>query len=182
MAEKATVARPYARAAFEYAQERREFESLSKLLALGSAVVADPSVEALLGNPRVPVTQLVDLIVGVAGNSGVAVDAGGRNFLGVLAQNRRLGFLPEIATQYEALRAEVENVVDVEVVTAIALSAAQREQLSAALAKRFGRQVRLAETVDESLVGGALVRAGDLVIDGSLQGRLGRLTQQMTAQ
>ena len=103
-----------------------------------------------------------------------------RNFLAVLAHGHRLALLPEIAAQYEARRAEVENTIDVAVTTALALEPAQRTALEAALAQRFGRKVRLAEQVDAALVGGAIVRAGDLVIDGSLQGRLARLEQQIS--
>ena len=180
MAEKATIARPYARAAFEHARDAGALAAWSQLLAAGAAVAAAPGAEALLGNPRVAPEQLVELIASVAAESGARVDAGGRNFLGVLAQGRRLGYLPEIAAQFEARRAEVENTIDVEVTTALALEPAQRAALEAALGRRFGRKVRLAETVDGALVGGAIVRAGDLVIDGSLRGRLARLEQQIS--
>lgn len=182
MAEKATVARPYARAAFEYARDKGEFAGWSRLLAVGGAVAADATVLPLIGNPKVPVAKLVELIAQIAGASGVQMDVPGRNFLAVLAQNNRLTLLPEIAAQYERLRAETENAVDVEVVSALPLAQPQRDALVAALTKRFARQVRLRESIDESLIGGALIRAGDLVIDGSLKGRLERLTHQMTAQ
>jgi F-type H+-transporting ATPase subunit delta len=180
MAEKATIARPYARAAFEHAHERQALAAWSQLLAAAAAVAATPGAEALFGNPRVTADRLVELIAAVAAESGVAVGADGRNFLATLAHGHRLGYLAEIAAQYEARRAEVENTVDVEVTTAMALEPAQRATLEAALAKRFGRSVRLAEQVDAALVGGAIVRAGDLVIDGSLQGRLARLEQQIS--
>jgi F-type H+-transporting ATPase subunit delta len=180
MAEKATIARPYARAAFEHARERQALAAWSQLLATGAAVAATPGAEALFGNPRVSHVDLVELIAGVAGDSGVAVGEDARNFLAVLAHGHRLALLPEIAAQYEARRAEVENTIDVEVTTAMALTAGQRTMLEAALGKRFGRAVRLAERVDTALVGGAIVRAGDHVIDGSLQGRLARLEQQIS--
>jgi F-type H+-transporting ATPase subunit delta len=180
MAEKATIARPYARAAFEHAREHQALAAWSQLLAAAAAVAATPGAEALFGNPRVGAAELVELIAGVAADSGVAVDPDGRNFLAVLAHGHRLGYLPEIAAQYEARRAEIENTIDVEVTTAMALTAEQRAALAAALAKRFGRKVRLEERVDQALVGGAIVRAGDLVIDGSLQGRLARLEQQIS--
>jgi F-type H+-transporting ATPase subunit delta len=180
MAEKATIARPYARAAFEYAREHGALAAWSELLAAGAAVASTPGADGLFGNPRVSATRLVDLIVAVATEGGVAVDAPARNFVALLAHAHRLAYLPEIAVQYAARRAEVENTIDVEVTTAMALSAAQRATLEAALAKRFGRSVRLAEQVDAALVGGAIVSAGDLVIDGSLQGRLARLEQQIS--
>ena len=180
MAEQATIARPYARAAFEYAQDRRALGAWSQLLASAAAVATAPGAASLFGNPRVSSAELVELFAAVAGASGVSVDEGGRNFLALLAHAHRLPFLPEIAAQYEARRAEVENTMDVEVTTAMPLIPAQRTTLEAALGRRFGRQVRLAETVDAGLVGGAVVRAGDLVIDGSLQGRLARLEQQIS--
>ena len=180
MAEQATIARPYARAAFGHARDAGSFVAWSQLLAAGAAVSATPGAEDLFGNPRVSEAQLIEFIAGVAKDSGASVGTDGRNFLALLAHNRRLIFLPAIAAQFEALRAEVENTLDVEVTTAFALEPEQRERLAVALAKRFKRQVRLAESVDASLVGGAIVRAGDLVIDGSVQGRLARLQQQIS--
>jgi F-type H+-transporting ATPase subunit delta len=178
MAEKATIARPYARAAFEHARSRNALGRWSELLAVASQVVSDARVKPLLGNPHVSVDQLVELVTGVAGDR---VDAEGRNFLCAVAANRRLGTLPEIVAQFEVLRAEVENVVDVEVVAAMEVSAAQAQRLSQALKSRLGRDVRLHTRIDASLIGGAIVRAGDLVIDGSLKGRLERLAAGMTA-
>ena len=105
---------------------------------------------------------------------------GGRNFLKALAENRRLALLPQIAAQFEALRAEVEGVVDVEVIAAREIAAPQQKKLEAALAKRLGREVRMHTRIDETLLGGAIVRAGDLVIDGSLKGRLERLGSALT--
>ena len=180
MAEQATIARPYARAAFEYAQERHALAAWSQLLASAATVAAVPGAKSLFGNPRVSAAELVELFAAVAAASGVAVDEGGRNYLALLAHAHRLAFLPEIAAQFEARRAEVENTMDVEVTSAMPLIPAQRATLEAALARRFGRQVRLAETLDAGLVGGAIVRAGDLVIDGSLKGRLARLEQQIS--
>jgi F-type H+-transporting ATPase subunit delta len=180
MAEQATVARPYARAAFEHARERGELATWSQMLAAAAAVAAAPGAEDLFGNPRVGREELVELLAAVAAQRGVRVGPDGRNYLGVLAHNHRLRFLPAIAAQFEQLRSEVENTIDVEVTTAMPLEPAQRSRLSEALAKRFQRQVRIAETVDPALVGGAIVRAGDLVIDGSVQGRLARLEQQIS--
>lgn len=177
MAEKATIARPYAKAAFATAQEHGAFDRWSSVLATAAAVVRDPQVVPLLDNPRVLPGQLSGLIAELAGE---ALDQRGRNFLDLLAANHRLDLAPEIASMFEVLRAEAENLADVEVVSAIELSDAQRERLSAALAKRLGRKVRLQCSVDAALIGGAIVRSGDFVIDGSLRARLDRLAQQMT--
>jgi len=180
MAEKVTVARPYARAAFEHARERGSFASWSQLLAAGAAVARAPGAEDLCGLPRVGAAELVALMAGVATAAGAPVGADGLNFLSLLAHNHRLAFLPEIAAHFEALRAEAENTIDVEVTTAMALTPEQRTRLRQALERRFAHQVRLAEAVDPALVGGATVRAGDLIIDGSLKGRLERLEQRIS--
>ncbi|MEI6457602.1 MAG: F0F1 ATP synthase subunit delta [Pseudomonadota bacterium] len=180
MAETATIARPYARAAFRHAVDQSALASWSAVLAVGAEVAADHSAAALFGNPRVTHAELIEFVVGVATAAGAAVNAEARNFLALLAENNRLALLPEIAIQFEALKAEVEHTIDVEVTTAMALSDAQRAKLSGALAQRFSRTVRLHETIDAELVGGAIVRAGDLVLDGSLTGRLARLEQQLS--
>lgn len=176
MAEKVTIARPYARAAFDYARERNAFGPWSELLSTASAVVADEQVAKLLSNPRVTPDQLVSLIADIAGGS---LDEQRRNFLDTLAQNRRLDLLPDVAAMYEELRAEVENTADVQVISAIALDDAQRDRLAAALKKRLKRDVRLHCAVDASLIAGAIVRSGDLVIDGSLRAGLERLSRDI---
>jgi F-type H+-transporting ATPase subunit delta len=182
MAEKATIARPYARAAFAHAQQAGALASWSGLLEAAAAIVADPRVARLIGNPHVSAAELVGLITGIVGGAGGAGGDEGRNFLSVLAEGGRLGLLPQIAVQYAALRAGVENVVDVELTSAMEVAPEQRSRLTAALARRFGgREVRLHVTLDPSLFGGAIVRAGDLVIDGSLKGRLERLGSALTA-
>lgn len=176
MAERATIARPYAKAAFEYAREHNAFERWSQALAGASAIVADERVAGLLTNPRVPPAQLLALIADALGG---ALDEHSRNFLATLADNRRLGLLPQIAAMFEGLRAEAENVADVQVVSAVELNDAQRRRLADALHKRLKRTVRLHCEVDSSLIGGAVVRVGDFVIDGSLKGRLERLASAM---
>lgn len=176
MAEKVTIARPYARAAFGFAQEQKALAKWSELLGNASAVVADERVARLLSSPAVTPAQLVELI---GESTGVALDEHGKNFLNTLAQNRRLGLLPEIAAMYEILRAEVENIADVQITSAVALNDAQRNRLSEALRKRMNRDVRLHCDVDPALLGGAVVRSGDLVIDGSLKAGLERLASEL---
>jgi F-type H+-transporting ATPase subunit delta len=177
MAEKATIARPYARAAFDYANAHGALADWSAALAAAAQVASDPRVEPLLSSPQVPVAAITGLVAEAAG-----ADAGPvRNFLDLLAENGRLAWLPEIASQYEVLRREAERVADVEVVSAMDLDEAQKARLSQALRTRLGREVRMHTRTDASLIGGAIVRAGDLVIDGSLKGRLGRLASEMNA-
>jgi F-type H+-transporting ATPase subunit delta len=177
MAEKATIARPYAKAAFEYAREHQSFDRWSQVLATGAAVVSDERAAPLLANPRVKPEDLVALIADVCG---VALDEHGRNFLLTLATNRRLGLLPYIAEIFETLRAETENVMDVQLTSAVQLDEAQRQRMSEALKKRFKREIRLHCAIDPSLIGGAIVRAGDFVIDGSIKARLERLASAVT--
>jgi F-type H+-transporting ATPase subunit delta len=172
VADRATIARPYARAAFAHAQATKDLAAWSKLLGAAAVGAKDARVARLIGNPHVTGDELVDLLGGL---SKQAAGEGGKNFLRALAENNRLALLPEIAAQYEKLRAEVEGLVDVTVIAAREIAAPQQKRLEAALAKRLGRDVRMQMQIDESLIGGAIVRAGDLVIDGSLKGRLERL-------
>ncbi len=179
MAERATIARPYAKAAFEYARDAKGVAGWSQALKTASEIVSDPRVAALTKSPAWTSADLVGLVTDVAGSK---LDAGMQNFVRVLAENRRLLLLPEISTHYEALRSAVENTIDVEVISAVPLDSAQKEKLSAALSTRLKRQVRMQNSVDSTLLGGAVVRAGDLVIDGSLKGRLERLATDLTSK
>ncbi len=176
MAERATIARPYAKAAFEYARDAQRFAPWSEGLKAAAVIVADPRVAEMTQDPKWTQADLVSLISDVAG---AKLDAGMQNFVRVLAENHRLLLLPEIAAHYEELRSEVENTVDVEVISAVPLSSAQADKLKAALSTRLKRQVRMQNSVDAGLMGGAIVRAGDLVIDGSLKGRLERLATEL---
>jgi F-type H+-transporting ATPase subunit delta len=178
VAERATIARPYAKAAFEYARDANAFAQWSQGLIAAAEIVADPRVAALTKSPQWTAANVVGLITDVAG---AKFDSGLQNFVALLAENRRLALLPEIAAHYEALRSAAENTIDVEVVSAVALDAAQQETLTLALSARLKRRVRMRTSVDASLLGGATVRAGDLVIDGSLKGRLQRLATDLTS-
>jgi F-type H+-transporting ATPase subunit delta len=177
MAEHATTARPYARAVFESAQASNALADWSAFLAAAAAAVADARVAALIGNPHVESTALVDFLFELSGRT----DRGGREYalLQLLADNGRLDLLPEIAAQYAALRAEAEGQADVEVISAQALTAEQEQTLAAALAQRLARRVRLHVQVDPQLIGGAVVRYGDFVVDGSLRGRIDRMAAAM---
>jgi F-type H+-transporting ATPase subunit delta len=178
MADKLTVARPYARAAFAEARGEDRLTPWSQALKIATEVVKDPRVESLLDNPRVTATQLADLVIGIAGPG---LGEHGENFVRTLAANRRLAYLPEISQQFEVLKDTAEGVADVTVTSAAALDEAQQKKLSAALEKRLKRKVRLHSEVDPSLIGGAILRAGDLVIDGSLSTRLARIAYELTA-
>lgn len=177
MAEKTTVARPYARAVFEIARDADAFGAWSEFLGRAAKVVGDPRVAELIGNPAVTRADLAELIIEVAGD---AAGREGSNFIRLVAENDRVAWIPEIAAEFEALRAEAENVVDVTVTSAVALDEEQRSRFATSLKSRLGREVRLHCDTDASLLGGAIIRAGDLVIDGSLLGRLQRLAGAVT--
>jgi F-type H+-transporting ATPase subunit delta len=178
MADKLTVARPYARAAFQEARGAERLAQWSDSLKVAAQVVKDPRVENLLGNPQVTPQQLAQLLIDIAGPE---LGEHGGNFVRTLAANRRLAYLPEISEQFEALKDEIQGVADVTVTSAAVLDAAQQAKLSAALEKRLKRKVRLHTQVDPAIIGGAIVRAGDLVIDGSIATRLERIAYELTA-
>jgi len=182
VAELATTARPYARAAFATAGTASQLTQWSAFLARAAAAVQDPQLLPLIGNPRVPAPQLVDLLLELAGSGKTSESqvAHQRNFLHLLADNRRLKLLPEIDAQFEVLRAEAERIADVDVISARELSAEQSKKLQAVLERRLGLAVRLHPQVDKSLIGGAIVRYRDFVVDGSLRGRIERLGAAMS--
>jgi F-type H+-transporting ATPase subunit delta len=177
MAERATIARPYAKAAFACAQEQGRLAEWSDWLATARDVVQSDEFQAVERSPGVRSGQLEDLIASICGAS---LDAQGRALLALLTENGRLDFLPEIATRFAELEAEARNVADVEVVSATALDERQRERLAGALRRRLQRDVRMRCSVDPALIGGAVVRSGDLLIDGSLKGKLERLGTELT--
>ena len=169
MTQALTLARPYARAAFAFARESGSYAPWSDALGFAARIAADPQVVSLLGNPKLTDADAVTLL---------SPDGAGEHFgrfLALLADNRRLPLLPEIAGLYDELRFEAERVVKARVTSAVELPAGELETIKAALVKRFGRAVDVQTAVDASLIGGAVIDAGDVVIDGSLKGKLGRL-------
>lgn len=169
MSQSLTLARPYARAAFAIARESGTLPAWSDALAFAAQVAADARVAALLGNPRLTREDTVALLAPDGAGEAFA------GFLGLLFENRRLPLLAEIAGLYDALRFEAERVVKAKVTSAAALPATELDTIKAALRKRFGREVEVQAAVDEGLIGGAVIDAGDIVIDGSLRGQLDRL-------
>ena len=174
MSQALTLARPYARAAFSLAREsgaasNSGLAAWSQALAFAAHVAVDPRIASLLGNPKLTHADAVTLL------SPDGADENFGRFLALLADNRRLALLPEIAGLYDQLRNEAERVVKAKVTSATALPAGELDTIRVALKKRFGREVEIETAIDESLIGGAVIDAGDVVIDGSLKGKLGRL-------
>jgi len=171
-----TIARPYAEAAFERAKETGQLEAWSQALALLSAVASNPQMGAQIANPNVPRERLRDMILEIGGD---AVPAEVANLVRLLAQNARLGAIPEIASLFEASRTADQGVRHVLVRSAYAMNAAQQKELAQALARRFGSEVELTVEKDPELIGGLEIRAGDLVIDDSIRGKLAQLAHAL---
>ncbi len=177
MAELKTLARPYAEGAFALAQERGELAPWSDMLALLAAVVADERVARIVVDPQLESRHLIGLVLDICGDR---LTQEGKNFVRLLIENDRLAVLSAIAEEFEELRAEAEGIVEVEAISASELSAAQTERIKAAVKKRLGREIRLSTRVDPTLIGGVVIRAGDLVIDSSVTRRLHDLASQLT--
>ncbi len=177
MAENITIARPYAQAVFELAREQSAFDQWSGMLELLSVVVTDTQMIPVIGDPRVSGDALVELIIDVCGKG---LTEQGRSLVRVLAENRRLELVPEMRALYESMRAEAEQIVQAEVVSAFPLTDEQKKSIAGALSRRLGRQVQLTCETDEALIGGAVIRAGDLVIDGSVAAHVNRLASALT--
>lgn len=174
MSQALTLARPYARAAFAVAREAGALAGWSAALGFAARVAAEPQVAVLLDNPKLTRADVVALL-----SPDGAQDAF-HNLLGLLFDNRRLQLLPEIAGLFDELRFEAERVVRAKVTSAATLADAELETIKAALRKRFGREVEVETAIDESLIGGALIDAGDVVIDGSVRGKLERLQSALS--
>lgn len=170
-----TLARPYARAAFSLAREHGRLQAWSEQIGFAAALASTDAVRALLGSPAMSTDAAVTLLTPDGVN-----DADFAEFLRVLEANDRLALLPEIAQLYEEARAAAERVVNVHVTSAAELDAAEVETLGAALRRRFGSDIALTRTVDPALIGGAVIDAGDVVIDGSLRTKLERLRTTLT--
>lgn len=176
MAELSTLARPYANAAFEHAVAHGALPSWSQALGLLAALCAEEKVVELLRSPTYTGPERAALLIQLCEG---ALDGPLQNFLRVLADNNRLLLIPAVHEQFQVLKANLERIVDVDIVTAAPLGEALQTRLTAALGKRLGREVRVAVTIDPTLLGGAVIRAGDLVIDGSLRGRLNKLADAL---
>lgn len=171
-----SIARPYARAAFELARSANALGTWAEKLAFAAQVAADPRVASLFGDPRVAENDLVALAL----PEGEPADSTFATFIRVLAENARLSVLPEIGALYEGLKQEAESVLKVSVRSATPLDEAETAKLKQALKRRFGRDIDMQQSIDASVIGGAVIDAGDVVIDGSVRGRLARLEQALT--
>lgn len=178
MAELSTYARPYAKAAFEFAQKRGELAKWSEFLQVLSGVSRQCKIVSLLEHPVITDLQKVDILSDLCQET---LTKEGRHFLVALSENKRLSLLAEVAQQFEALKAELEKSVDVEITSAFEISQAQINRLTQALKSTLNLDIQVIFSVDPKLIGGAVIRAGDRVIDGSVLGKLHRLAEAMNS-
>ena len=171
MSEFVTVARPYAKAAFDFAVEHQSLDRWQDMLAFAAEVAKNEQMAELLSGALAPET-LAESFIAICGDQ---LDANGQNLIRVMAENGRLKVLPDVLEQFIQLRAALEATVEVEVTSASALSDEQLAKISAAMEKRLSRKVKLNCKIDKSVMAGVIIRAGDMVIDGSVRGRLERL-------
>ncbi len=176
MAELSTVARPYTKAAFESALEQKSLDQWSEMLVLAAQAVQDGQVAELLRNPALSAAQKAGLVVDVCADK---LDEQCQNFIHILAENKRLPVLPEISELFDRLKAEQQKSVDVDVTSAFKLTKEQQTKLAQALGAKLDREVNITSSQDKSLIGGLVIRTADLVIDGSVRGKLKKLAEAL---
>ena len=169
MAELATIARPYAEAAFEIARDAQALPAWSDMLRFAATIVADPRVAEALDNPRLDAAARESLLLSIGGDR-FAGEA--RNFIRVLVEAERVALLPQISAMFDRLKNEAEAVAIATIESAFELSPAQVDELKAALEKRFGKKIEATVTINPGLIGGARITVGDSVLDGSVQAKL----------
>jgi F-type H+-transporting ATPase subunit delta len=178
MAELSTLARPYAKAAFEFAVAANDLAAWSKQLVTAAGAAQADNMVKVMASPSLTSEQQAQKFIDVCGEE---LNANGQNFIKALAENKRLPLLPHITALFEEFKSNREKSVEVEVNTAYELEASVQEKLATALSGKLEREVNLNSVVDKSLIGGVVVRAADVVIDGSVRGRLNKLAEAMNS-
>ena len=180
MSDSTTIARPYAKALFEYALAENKLAEWSEYLLILSQTVLSPQAFVFISNPASTGEQHIELLKSIC-NAQNQTDPSLNNLISLLVDNKRLMLLPEINALYELHRAEQEKTLDVDVISFSAVSETQQQQMIDSLSRRLQRKVLLKISIDPSLLGGAVIRAGDLVIDGSVRGKLNKLGTGLAA-
>ena len=178
MAELATIARPYAEAAFQLARDEHSLASWSQMLQLAASIIGDERVAQALDNPRLDSGAKESLLLSIGGDR---FGAQARNFIHVLVEGERVSLLPQIAEMFETLKNDAEATATATIESAMELTEAQVAELKAALERRFGRKIETTVTVNADLIGGARVTVGDAVLDGSVQAKLAAMHTQLRA-
>ena len=177
MAEIATIARPYAEAAFRSALEKNALGPVAESLALVAAVARDEQMHSILLNPRVNAQQKKDIFAAAAGSR---LDEITKRLLAILVDGHREVLIGSIAEQFEDLKHEHEKVLRARITSAQPLSDGQRDEIVAALEKRYGKKVEADLDVDPELLGGARVQIGDQVIHASVRDALAQMAAALT--
>ncbi|NHI02061.1 MULTISPECIES: F0F1 ATP synthase subunit delta [Oceanimonas] len=170
-----TIARPYAKAAFDFAVEKKAVDNWLSMLTFAAEVAQNDSMAQVLSSD-LNAEKMAEVFLAVCGEQ---LDEQGQNLIRVLAENGRLSVLPAVVREFAEMKAELDRVVDADVVSAAKLTKQQVAKIQASLEQRLGRQVNLNCSVDKSLMAGIIIKAGDLVIDGSVRGRLSRLAETL---
>ena len=178
MAESITIARPYAKAAFQAAKDSQALTEWSEMFGYASAVAADEEVQTILDHPALTSEQKAQFFIDVCGDK---LTTEVKNFVFVLSENNRLGLVSDIAELFESYKAQLEQSIDVSIESAFELGDAQSEKLAQALSKKLDRKVVIASTVNQALIGGVIIRANDLVIDASVRGKIAKLAEAISA-
>lgn len=176
MLEKTTIARPYAEAVFQQAREEGELKSWSELLAVLAATVSDRQMCALLENPRVTDDEIMQIVKAIVRSDLSKTQS---NFVQLLIEAERLLFTPEMAELFEQNRLDVEGIANVKVVSAYPLEDDQRQRIIEVMGRRLERKIELSESTDHDLIGGAVIRNGDSVIDASVRGQMEELRNEL---
>ena len=174
--EASTIARPYAEAVFDRARETGSLDQWSDMLAFVAAIMQDDTLKAVVNNPNMTDAQITALVLDIAGER---VSGEGVNLVRLLVENDRLGIVAQIAQQFEELKSREQGRLDVLVTTAFPLSEGQSGAIASALKEKLGRDINITSVEDPELIGGMHIRAGDLVIDGSVQGQLKQLANEL---
>ena len=177
MSELTTVARPYAKAAFDFAVDKGVVAQWQEMLVFAGAVAQDDAINNIITS-AMSADKLAEIVIGVCGEQ---VDENGQNLIKVLAENQRLQALPAIAELFNEFKADYDKEIEVDVKSALELDAKQQDALGKALEKRLARKVKLNCNVDPSVVAGLVIKAGDMIIDGSVHTKLNRLSDALQA-
>ncbi len=178
MAESITIARPYAKAAFEAAKDKEALAEWSEMLTYASAVAADENMIDILDHPALTSEKKAEIFAEVCGDK---LSDQGKNFVTVLAENDRITLIPDIAELFEVFKSQLEHSIDVEIESAFELGSEQQDKLAQALSAKLDRKVVVSSTTNQELIGGAIVRTKDLVIDASVRGKIAKLAEAISA-
>ena len=173
-----TLARPYAKAVFELASEAKALAGWSEFLQLSAAVAQDAAMQEIIDMPSMEASDKAEVFLSVMASVEGAPEqtAELKNLMALLAENDRLAAIPDIADAFEVLKQSADGAIDVRVTTARKLTVKQQKDMASSLAKKLGKEVTITSEIDKSLIAGAIIHAGDLVIDGSARGKLNKLT------